>query len=42
MSGYTGEMVLHHGALEPGAAFLQKPMTPGALARKVRQVLDAP
>ncbi len=42
MSGYTGESVSQHGILESGASFLQKPVTPGELTRKVRLVLDAP
>ena len=40
MSGYTDEAVLHHGVIESGAAFVQKPLTPTTLARKVRDVLD--
>ena len=41
VSGYTDEMIAHHGVLEPGVAFLQKPFTPGDLAQRVRDVLDA-
>ncbi len=40
MSGYTDNVMVHHGIFEAGAPFIQKPFTPGLLARKVRQVLD--
>jgi CheY-like chemotaxis protein len=40
-SGYPGHAILQHTALDVNTPFLQKPFTPGALARKVREVLDA-
>jgi PAS domain S-box-containing protein len=41
MSGYSDEAVVRHGELSEAAAFLEKPFTEKALARKVREVLDA-
>ncbi len=40
LSGYSDEAVERHGVLDPGTAFMQKPFTPGALARRVRELLD--
>ena len=41
VSGYTDDAIVHHGMLEPGLNFLQKPFTPATLAKRVREVLDA-
>jgi len=41
MSGYADHAVVQHGLLEPGTVFLQKPFTPDALARKLREALDS-
>jgi two-component system cell cycle sensor histidine kinase/response regulator CckA len=40
MSGYTDDVILHHGDLAMGVSFLQKPFSVTDLARKVRAVLD--
>jgi DNA-binding response OmpR family regulator len=40
MSGYTDQAIGHHGVLEAGMAFLQKPFSADDLTRKVRAVLD--
>jgi CheY-like chemotaxis protein len=42
MSGYTDNAISHHGVLDSDLSFIQKPLTPEALAKKVRQVIDMP
>ena len=42
MSGYTTNAIVHHGVLEEGLFFLQKPFVPNTLISKVREVLSAP
>lgn len=39
-SAYTENAIVHQGVLSPGIVLLQKPFTPGSLARKIRDVLD--
>jgi two-component system cell cycle sensor histidine kinase/response regulator CckA len=41
MSGYTNDAIINHGVLDAGTWFIQKPFSPEALARKVREVLDS-
>jgi DNA-binding NarL/FixJ family response regulator len=40
-SGYTDDGIVRRGLTERDSAFLEKPFTPNALARKVREVLDS-
>jgi PAS domain S-box-containing protein len=40
MSGYTANMIAHHGVLDEGVQFIQKPFSKQDLAIKVREVLD--
>ncbi|MHB8881211.1 MAG: ATP-binding protein [Thermodesulfovibrionales bacterium] len=40
MSGYTDDVIAHHGMLEPGLQFIQKPIVPRTLSDKLREVLD--
>ena len=39
-SGYTDDAIVHHGVLDDGMAFLQKPFDPSNLLHAVRRVLD--
>ena len=39
VSGYTDNVLVHRGALEPGFAYLAKPFTFDSLAAKVREVM---
>ena len=40
MSGYTDDMLAHHGVLEPNVYLLPKPFAPDELGAKLREVLD--
>jgi DNA-binding NtrC family response regulator len=40
MSGYTAEIIAHHGVLDAGVAFIQKPFSMAAMTEKIRAVLD--
>jgi DNA-binding NtrC family response regulator len=40
MSGYTANVIAHHGVLDEGVNFIQKPFSRNDLAVKLRKVLD--
>ena len=40
MSGYTTDVISHHGILEEGINFIQKPFAISDFALRVRQVLN--
>jgi PAS domain S-box-containing protein len=42
MSGYTEDIIAHHGVLEKGTELLDKPFNIESLTRKVREVLNKP
>ncbi|HEY6097510.1 MAG TPA: PAS domain S-box protein, partial [Candidatus Deferrimicrobium sp.] len=39
-SGYTEDVIVHHGVLNDEISFLGKPYSPSLLAKKIREVLD--
>jgi len=41
MSGYTDNAIVHHGVLDPGASFVQKPIEMDVLLTKVREFLSS-
>jgi signal transduction histidine kinase/CheY-like chemotaxis protein len=41
MSGYTSDVIAHHGVLDEGVHFIQKPFSLPIMASKVREVLDS-
>jgi DNA-binding response OmpR family regulator len=40
VSGYTQDVISHHGVLDSGIEFLQKPFSAAALLARVRGLLD--
>jgi PAS domain S-box-containing protein len=40
MSGYTADVIAHHGVLEDGVQFIQKPFTLKDLSAKIREVFE--
>ena len=40
MSGYTANVIAHHGVLDEGVYFIQKPFSIDELSAKVRESLD--
>jgi two-component system cell cycle sensor histidine kinase/response regulator CckA len=38
-SGYTEEVIAHHGVLDPGLRFIAKPYTPQSLAKAVQAAI---
>lgn len=42
MSGYTADIIAHHGILDEGIQFIEKPFSIEMLADKIRKVLELP
>lgn len=41
VSGYTADVIAHHGVLDDGVEFLPKPFSRQGLLQRIRQVIDA-
>jgi len=42
MSGYTDDAIVHHGVLDPGTNFIEKPFTADTLTSTIQEVLQKP
>ena len=40
MSGYTADIIAHHGVLDKGVYFIRKPLSMKDLATKIREALN--
>lgn len=40
MSGYTANVVVHHGMVDPGFVLIQKPLTPAVLLAEIEKILS--
>jgi CheY-like chemotaxis protein len=40
MTGYSRNAVVHHGRLDEGVEFIQKPVSQSQLAARIREILD--
>ncbi len=40
MSGYTQDVIAHHGVLDKGIDFIEKPLSVTSLTKKIREILD--
>jgi DNA-binding response OmpR family regulator len=40
MSGYTDDVIGHHGILDAGVEFISKPFHPAVLCARIREILD--
>jgi two-component system cell cycle sensor histidine kinase/response regulator CckA len=41
ISGYSAEIIAHHGVLDQGINFIQKPIAMHEVLKKLRIILDA-
>jgi response regulator RpfG family c-di-GMP phosphodiesterase len=41
MSGYTNNVIAHHGVIDEGIQFIGKPFTMTEFAKKIRTILDS-
>ncbi|KAA0891380.1 response regulator [Oryzomonas rubra] len=42
MSGYTSDVIAHHGVLDEGVPFIQKPFDMSAIHKKIQEAMKSP